>query len=236
MKFHLEKLTGGNRLLIAGWILLIGFLAFQWVRLATGLALTDDRFREAAARVEKIEQEARDRTADDGGRIAALTRKSLFAPPVPPPEPPRCLAILGDTALINGEWYKVGQEVAGAKILAIDATSVTFLFQEKEVRQYPFETGGGGSPGGRPSRGSRSRPEARTSDSGAAASRRPDGPPMPGGFDGPGGFGRPGGRGFFNISPEEREQMRQRFEQMSPEERSAFREQMRERFRRENRD
>lgn len=231
MNRYIAKLTGGNRWIIAGWILLIGFLAFQWLRLAVDSALADGRMRRALARVEKLEQEAKAPKDDDGKRIEALTRQSLFAPPAPAPQPPKCLAILGDTVLINGEWYKEGQEVAGAKILAIEATSVTFLFQDKEIRQYPFEAGGGpppppGRPGGR---GPRPPSEEQAPSPESGSPRPAGGPPMPG------GFGGPGGRGFFNMSPEEREQMRQRYEQMSPEERSALREQMRERFRRENR-
>ncbi|UCG46352.1 MAG: hypothetical protein JSU94_12685 [Phycisphaerales bacterium] len=41
---------------------------------------------------------------------------------------------------------------------------------------------------------------------------------------------REGGRRFGDLSPEQREQMRQRFENMSEEERAKFREQMRQRF------
>lgn len=228
------KWNGLSRLVVLGWVLLVGFLVFQWVLFATSTTRRPESLAQAVARVEKLEQEVRDKEIDDGPRIAALTKKSLFAPPAARPEPPKCAAILGDTVLINGEWHRVGQEVAGAKITAIDATSVTLMFNEREIRQYPFEAGGGGGEGGgrrggreRGSRGARSRPEQAS----AGGGEMPPGPP--------GGFGR-----FFDMNPEQREQMRQGFEQMrqryesmSPEERDAVRQQMREQFgnfRREN--
>ena len=46
----------------------------------------------------------------------------------------------------------------------------------------------------------------------------------------PEGFGDFGGRPPWAMSSEERSQMRQRFEQMSPQEREAFRNEIRRRF------
>lgn len=233
MKKQARKKGGLNRIVIWGWVLLIGFLIFQWVLYATSGAVRPGQFAAAAVRVEKLEADAKEKGVDDGERIATLTKRSLFSPPAPRPEPPKCMAILGDSVLVNGEWYRVGQEVAGATIKAIDATSVTLQWQESEVRQYPFESGGEGGGGGREGRSGRSSRGSRERSRGESMGEMGERPPGP-----PGGFGGPGGRGLFNMSPEDREQMRERFqqmreqyEQMSPAEQEAARQQIREQMR-----
>lgn len=50
-----------------------------------------------------------------------LKKKNLFVPPQPKKHPvSQVSGILGDEVLINGKWYKVGDKVGGAKIVAIE--------------------------------------------------------------------------------------------------------------------
>ena len=65
----------------------------------------------------------------------------MFGPPVPKPKPPVCTGVLGDTAIINGKAYKVGQDAGGAKIVSIAPTEVMVLWQDKEIRLPAFGAG-----------------------------------------------------------------------------------------------
>jgi len=72
-----------------------------------------------------------------------LKKKNMFAPPPPKPGWPvsRVEGILGDTAFINGEWRKVGDEIGGAKVLEIGPTYVKIVWEGKEKIFYPFDVG-----------------------------------------------------------------------------------------------
>ncbi len=142
----------------------------------------------------------------------ALKEKNLFTPKPPKQNPIKEVAgILGDEALINGNWYKAGKSVGDAKILAVEPTKVRISWNGQETELAPMASQGGGAGGpGRPPPG---RPP----------SMRPGGPPSgpPGGAMG----GRPPG-----LSRQERAETRARVRTMSPEERRQFSEQMRERI------
>ena len=153
-----------------------------------------------------------------------LKKKNLFVP-VPPKRNPVTvvLGILGDEALINGKWYKAGDSVGDAKVVAIEPTRVRIEWGGKETVFAPISaavasgSSRSGRPGmpGRPDRGDSGHPGASMT---VAA-------------------GGPGRGGFGSLSEEQRAQMRARFEgmrdrfqNMSEEERGRFREEMRGRF------
>lgn len=89
----------------------------------------------------------------NSGKIAdALKKQNLFLPPAPKQHPVNgVLGILGDEALINGKWYKTGDKVADARIVAVEPTFVTIEWDGKEKLFYPIE-GGESSEPSRPSR------------------------------------------------------------------------------------
>jgi hypothetical protein len=166
----------------------------------------------------------------------ALKKDNLFSPAAPKQNPIKAvMGILGDEAWINGKWYKAGDKVADAKILAVNATSVETEWDGKKTTFSPIDGGASSGPGG-PSRGGR--PSARRGSSSSGAGRpgmvvtqgsKPEG----------GGGGPPGMEGMtrermMSMSEEERskfrEQMRDRYEGMSESERETFRGHMRERF------
>ncbi len=152
-----------------------------------------------------------------------LKKKNLFIPPAAKQHPIKeVLGILGDEALINDKWYKVGDRVGDAKILAIEPTRIRVAWDGQEKEFAPIGSGGsaGGPPGPRPAPSTRPgpAPDARPV---AAEPRR-----------GPSGSRR---EGASSLSDEERQKLRQRWENASPEERQRFREEMRQRFERRNR-
>ena len=160
----------------------------------------------------------------------ALKKSNLFSPPAPKQNPIKAvMGIFGDEALINGKWYKAGDKVADAKIVAVNPTSVETLWDGKKKTFNPIDggaSGPGGSKSGRPTASSRSSGGGRP---GMVVTQGP----RPGGGGMP-GMGRMTPERMRNMSEAERDkfrnQMRERFENMSEGERDKFRQQMRERM------
>jgi hypothetical protein len=149
--------------------------------------------------------------------MKTVTEKKPFGAEAQKPQTPQCAGIMGDEVLFNGQWYKAGADVGGAKILKIDPTFVMVQFEGKEVVVTPQ---------------SRVDPNARMQGPGVARGGPGEDNNMRrgGDFGGPGGGrgGRGGFGGFGNMSPEQMGQMRDRFMNMSPEERRNAMRQMRE--------
>jgi hypothetical protein len=162
----------------------------------------------------------------------ALKKQNLFSPPPPRQNPVNAvMGIFGDEALINGKWYKVGDKVADAKIVAVAPTAVTVEWDGKKKVFNPIDGGSSSGPGGSSRPG---RPTPSSSGGGRPGMVVTQGP-RPGG----GGGGMPGMEGMTrermeNMSEAERnkfrDQMRQRFEHMSEGERDRFRSEMRQRM------
>lgn len=196
----------------AGAVLLV-----NWLGLAAVIVRLPGSLQEAPEKYKKLNEQAANSNSAQKDVVKKLHEKNLFAPKPPKPQPPRCVGILGDAAFFNDKWYKVGEEVGGAKIIALNSKAVTILWEGREMELVPFITDDKGSgpnpprPPSGPERSEQGRP----------------GPPPEG--KGPGFFMKSGG-GFFNMSPEERAEMRRRYEAMTPEQREQLRQQMQERF------
>ncbi len=138
-----------------------------------------------------------------------LKKKNLFVPPAPKQEPmKKVAAILGDEVLVDGKWYKVGDRIGDANVVAIEATCARFEWNGKEIVKYPMDL--------KPSP-AKKKPTAKAPPKKAGERPQPvvEVGPRPAGP----GDGMFRGRG-----------MRRMFENMSEEEREAFRARMRERF------
>jgi len=152
-----------------------------------------------------------------------LAQKNMFAPPPPRPENPiKKVDILGDSVLINGNLYKAGDDVNGAKILRIEPTQITYRWEGEKITIGPFGTvssGSGEEVQEEPTERKEPRPERR-----AERSRDEDRPRR----RGPGGRGGRGERRswFRNIPDEERDQIREKMRNMSPEERDEYRKEL----------
>jgi hypothetical protein len=94
--------------------------------------------------------------SDKSRKVAdALKKQNLFSPPPPRQNPVTVvMGIFGDEALINGKWYKAGAKVVDAKILAVDATSVTVEWDGITKVFNPIDGGSSSGPSG-PSRSGR---------------------------------------------------------------------------------
>ncbi len=116
--------------------------------------------------IEYSEPDAKNVTAHLGKsrKVAdALKKSNLFAPPAPKQNPIKMvMGIFGDEALINGKWYKAGDKVADARILAVNPTSVETEWDGKKKTFCPIDNGmASGSSG--PSRPGRSMVSSRGS-------------------------------------------------------------------------
>jgi hypothetical protein len=103
---------------------------------------------------------------DKSKKVAdALKKSNLFSPPLPKQNPIKTvMGIFGDEALINGKWYKAGDKVADARILAVNPTSVETEWDGKKKTFSPIDSGAASGPGGS-SRSRRSTVSVRSSSS-----------------------------------------------------------------------
>jgi len=108
--------------------------------------------------------------AKDDPLVDKLKKNNLFTPPPPWENPVKAvLGIFGDEAYINGRWYKVGAKIGDAKIVAIDAASVTTEWEGKKKVFYPVDAESSSAPSG-----SRSRPKRPTPKAGTTGGKQAD--------------------------------------------------------------
>ena len=167
----------------------------------------------------------------------ALKKNNLFVPPAQKQHPVKeVLGIFGNEVLIKDKWYKVGETLGDAKIVAIGPTEATIEWDGKEKTFAPIDAKGSSQPGG--PRGSRA--TARGGQPGGGSAQ----------MVAVGSAGRPmGGRGGMeglmsgmrermqNMPEAERNRViaemrerRERYMNMPEAERERFRAEMRERF------
>lgn len=78
-----------------------------------------------------------------------LKKNNLFVPHPPKQHPVKeVLGILGDEVLIKDKWYKVGDTVGDAKVVAIGPTEATIEWDGKEKTFAPMDAAGPSQPGG----------------------------------------------------------------------------------------
>lgn len=155
--------------------------------------------------------------------LEGLKKNNLFAPPAPKQYPiSEVIGILGNEALINGQWHKAGDTVAGAKILAIEPTKVKVVWNGQKKEFMPIGSTGGGGPQG-PGPGRR------------GGSPSPPGAPMVVTSAGPGSASSGAIAGRPSEERDEMKELKERWKNMTPEERQRNREEVRSRLSRRDR-
>jgi len=211
MESHKKKTNSGATILLAVAALLGALVLYE----VAEFLMTTAQAKLAVARATEAATDAPNDVntplTEAKSTAEALKKANLFVPPPPKQNPVReVLGILGDEALINGKWYKAGDSVGEAKILAVEATTIKVSWNGQETELTPLGANGGGPPSG-PSRPGRMRPPGQA----PGGKRAPRGAPL----EGPGA-----------MSSEQRIELRNRFRQASPEEQAKMKETMRERF------
>ncbi len=102
---------------------------------AQGMATTTDGSRQASG----VAGDVASLLASSRASAEDLKKKNLFVPPAPKQHPAgNVLGILGDEALINGKWYRAGDRVGDARILAVEPTKVRIAWDGQEKEFFPI--------------------------------------------------------------------------------------------------
>jgi hypothetical protein len=166
----------------------------------------------------------------------ALKKNNLFAPPPPKEHPVKeVTGIFGDEVIIRDKLYKVGDKVADATIVAIDATQVTIEWDGKKKTFSPMDAEGSSQPG-RPggSRASaRGGPPKRAGGSAQMVTIQAQGKPM----DIPKAAIKKMTEKFQNMSKDKKDKFmavmkksEEKYKKMSDEEKAQFKAEMIEKF------
>jgi hypothetical protein len=103
-------------------------------------ARAENLVKMAVTRDELNAEGARESTAASEAIAEELKKRNLFSPPQPPRHPvTSVLGILGDEALIGDKWYRAGDTIGDAKIVAIEPTQVRIQWQGRETVFVPME-------------------------------------------------------------------------------------------------
>jgi uncharacterized membrane protein YgcG len=200
IEFHRDKAKPLTKILFAVAVLL-GALVFLkigfFVSSSNAMMVADqaDPGKAGASDLKKV-------LAQTKASADAIKKNNLFVP-VPAKQYPvsEVIGILGREVLIGDKWYKVGDSVGDAKIIAIEPTKVKVVWNGQEKEFSPIGSGGSGG------RGDGSGPSGRMSGPG---SRRGPGQAAAGG------------------SSADKDKMRERYMNASPEEKQRLRDEMRQ--------
>lgn len=220
MTMKLDYIKNSRSMVSKGLFVFSGFLAVALIFKVAAFGYTSYRLsmelRQAGEQNKQSDEMVEKCLSDSRKRSEKLKESHMFAPPKPKRPAPTCMGIIGDCALFGDKLYKEGQDIGGGKILAIGPTDVTILWEGQEKKLVPFSV------------------ETKYEIQKAGTSAKPSqGPPVVVQAPSPAQDGRPaspeglrgemGRGGMFNMSPEQMRQARERFMNMSPEERERFR-------------
>jgi hypothetical protein len=204
---------GGQKMIRRLWVLPAAGILWVLLSYNTRTLGLSGRVDKAIEQYKTMEKQAASALQVSTKTAEEMRKKNLFSGSQPTPPMPQCTGILGNYALFGEEWHKTGDMVQDAKILSVSSTEVKILWQDKEQILRPFDveveykksqaSGPAPAPGGQP-----------------VAQSQPASSPPPMG-------GRFGGMDPRNMSPDQLAQMRDRFMNMSPEERRTAFEEMR---------
>ena len=194
-----------------------GLLASVSVGKVTRVFMVSSRLAAAAAQngISTSPTQTQIQKALDSDKAVAeeLKKANLFAPPPPKRNPVQeVFGILGSEALINGQWYKAGDKVQDANIVAVESTHVVVEWNGQRTDLYPIQAAVATTE-------TSSRPGGRARGPGGGGPGMMGGGPIMTSIGGAFGGGR-GGRGgmFGGLSDDDR----QRIQNMSPDDRRNF--------------
>lgn len=127
-------------ILLAASLLLIGAMAVKVFAYTASYKSISVRIANALDAANGKGDDAKTYSANYTDIAAELKKKSVFAPP--PSKKKNSVTsidgILGDSALIKGKFYKVGDKIGDAKLISIHPTYIVIKFDGKETKVYPL--------------------------------------------------------------------------------------------------
>ena len=121
-------------IVLLGVSVFLGIMILVKVRgFFVALAWAENVVKRAVAQSEPDANDVKEHLAKSKTIAEELKKKNLFAPPPPKKHPvSQVSGILGDEVLINDKWYKVGDKIGDAKIVAIEPAQVKIEWESKE--------------------------------------------------------------------------------------------------------
>lgn len=114
---------------IALVVLILAKVASFYARTARAENLVESALTESTPDANEVEQHL----AQSKAIADELKKKNLFAPPPPKQHPVKQVqGILGNEVIIEGKFYKIGEKIADAKIVAIEPTRAKIEWDGKE--------------------------------------------------------------------------------------------------------
>ncbi len=126
-------------ILLAVSLLLAGVMTAKVMAYAASSMAISARIANAVGAVNCEDEELKVYTAKYVDLAGELKKKSVFAPPPKKKNPVKeVVAIFGKEAFINGKWYKVGDKIGKAELIAIEPTHIVVKFDGKESKIAPI--------------------------------------------------------------------------------------------------
>jgi hypothetical protein len=121
-------------------VVLVGLTLARTTNCLASLARTDSIVQQAAVDAEVDADDVEKYFAEDKLLADALKNKNMFAPTPQQQHPVKeVTGIFAGRVLIRDKWYKVGESVADAKIVAIVPTHATIEWQGSQKTFRPFD-------------------------------------------------------------------------------------------------
>lgn len=121
-------------------LVLAGVMTFKVMAYASASMTISARIANAVDAVNCEDEELKAYTVKYTNLASELKNKSVFAPPPPKKSSPvkQVAAIFGKEALINGKFYKEGDKIGEAELIAVKATYIVVKFNGKETKLAPI--------------------------------------------------------------------------------------------------
>jgi hypothetical protein len=180
MKQNINKLFESNLGVMGLWgvtilcLVFAGAYAFRHKAFLSSQAQFDPN---SLLQIEPNEAALKAYVAEDQNVMETMKSDNLFVKTPPKTNPVTEVDIIGREVFVNGKWYKVGDKVGDAKIMAITAKSVTVEWNGKRTTFSPINgQDQGGSSRGPSQRSGRSSPRPSASKN---RPKRSESRPMP---------------------------------------------------------
>jgi hypothetical protein len=145
-------------ILVAVAMALVAAVLYEWAAFMQSSRTAQSVLSELSSPGQAAAGDVQKRVAADKSLAADLKKKNLFKLPEPPRNPVTEVAgILGNEALINGQWYKAGAKMGEGKnqavVVSVDSTKVKVKWNGQETDFLPINSSGQASASGPPSGG-----------------------------------------------------------------------------------